>query len=57
MAGRIAPNYVTVKNLEVVDVIPEKELILIKGSIPGPYKNLIEIRSSFLTNKGEIIQK
>ncbi len=57
MAGRIAPNYVTVKNLEVVDIIPEKELILIKGSIPGPYKNLIEIRSSFLTNKGEIIQK
>jgi large subunit ribosomal protein L3 len=57
MAGRIAPRYVTVKNLEVVDIIPEKELILIKGSIPGPYKNLIEIRSSFLTNKGKIIQK
>jgi ribosomal protein L3 len=30
---------------------------LIKGSVPGPYKNLIEIRSSFLTNKGKIIQK
>jgi large subunit ribosomal protein L3 len=52
MTGRIAPNYVTVKNLEVVDIIPEKNLILIKGSIPGPYKNLVEIRSSFLTNRG-----
>jgi large subunit ribosomal protein L3 len=55
MAGRIAPIYVTVKNLEVIDVIPEKNLILVKGSVPGPNKNLVEIRSSFLTNKGEII--
>jgi large subunit ribosomal protein L3 len=52
MAGRIAPNYVTVKNLEVIDVIPEKNLILVKGSVPGPNKNLVEIRSSFLTNRG-----
>jgi large subunit ribosomal protein L3 len=57
MAGRIAPNYVTVKNLEVIDVIPEKNLILVKGSVPGPNKNLVEIRSSFLTNKGEIIKR
>jgi large subunit ribosomal protein L3 len=57
MAGRIAPIYVTVKNLEVIDIIPEKNLILVKGSVPGPNKNLVEIRSSFLTNKGEIIQK
>ncbi len=52
MAGRIAPIYVTVKNLEVIDVIPEKNLILVKGSVPGPNKNLVEIRSSFLTNRG-----
>jgi large subunit ribosomal protein L3 len=57
MAGRIAPIYVTVKNLEVIDVIPEKNLILVKGSVPGPNKNLVEIRSSFLTNKGEIIKR
>jgi large subunit ribosomal protein L3 len=57
MAGRIAPIYVTVKNLEVVDVIPEKNLILVKGSVPGPNKNLVEIRSSFLTNKGAIIKR
>ena len=57
MAGRIAPNYVTVKNLEVVDVIPEKNLLLVKGSVPGPNKSLVEIRSSFLTNKGENIIK
>ena len=57
MAGRIAPNYVTVKNLEIVDVIPEKNLLLVKGSVPGPNKSLVEIRSSFLTNKGGNITK
>jgi len=54
MAGRISSNFVTVKNLEVVDVIPEKSLILVKGSVPGPKKRLIEVRSGWLTNKGKI---
>lgn len=52
MAGRIAPQRVTVKNLEIVSVIPEQNLILVKGSIPGPNKSLVEIRSAYLTNRG-----
>ncbi len=55
MAGRIAPINVTVKNLEIVDILPEKNLILVKGSVPGPNKSLVEIRSKFLTNKGKIL--
>lgn len=43
MAGRVAPINVTVKNLEIVDVFPEENLILIKGSIPGPRKNIISL--------------
>jgi large subunit ribosomal protein L3 len=57
MAGRIAPINVTVKNLEIVDIFPEKNLILVKGSVPGPNKTLVEIRSNFLTNKGNLIIK
>ncbi len=55
MAGRIAPINVTVKNLEIVDIFPEKNLIVVKGSVPGPVKSLVEIRSNFLTNKGKIL--
>lgn len=44
MAGRIAPNYVTVKNLKIVDVLPEENLIVIKGSVPGPNNSLVEIK-------------
>lgn len=35
MAGRTGGNRVKVKNLRVVKILPEKNLILIKGAIPG----------------------
>ncbi|GIW65088.1 MAG: 50S ribosomal protein L3 [Candidatus Parcubacteria bacterium] len=44
MAGRIAPNYVTVKNLKVIDILAENNIILVKGSIPGPNHSLVEIK-------------
>ena len=36
----------TVQNLEVVRVDAENNLLLIKGSVPGPKKSLITIRES-----------
>ena len=36
----------TVLNLEVVRIIPEKNLILIKGGVPGPNKGLVQIRNT-----------
>lgn len=35
MAGRMGNDRVTVKNLEVVKILVEKNLLLIKGAIPG----------------------
>ena len=35
MAGRTGCDQVTVKQLEVVKIFPEKNLLLIKGAIPG----------------------
>lgn len=35
MAGRTGGNRVKIQNLEVVKVIPEQNLILIKGALPG----------------------
>jgi large subunit ribosomal protein L3 len=34
---------VTVRNLEVLKVIPEENLLLVKGSIPGAPNALVEI--------------
>jgi large subunit ribosomal protein L3 len=43
MAGRMGGDKVTVKNLKVVKIIPDSNLILIKGAIPGANSGLVEI--------------
>jgi len=36
MAGRMGGNRVKLINLQVIKVVPEKNLILVKGAVPGP---------------------
>lgn len=43
MAGRMGGKKTTVRNLEIVDVIPEQNLLLIKGSVPGAINSILEI--------------
>lgn len=46
MPGRMGHVKVTVQNLEIVRVDAENNLLLIKGSVPGPKKSLITIKES-----------
>jgi len=46
LPGRLGGERVTVQGLKVVKVYPERNLILIKGSIPGPKKGLVLIKNS-----------
>ncbi|MDM7324080.1 MAG: 50S ribosomal protein L3 [Thermus sp.] len=46
MAGRYGAERVTVMNLEVVDVIPEENLLLVKGAVPGPNGGLLVVRQA-----------
>lgn len=46
MPGRLGGTRVTIQNLKVVKVYPDRNLLLIKGAIPGPQKSLITIRDS-----------
>jgi large subunit ribosomal protein L3 len=43
MAGRTGGAKVTVRNLKVVKVIPESNLILVRGAVPGANSQLVEI--------------
>ncbi len=43
MAGRMGGDQVTVQNLTVVGVIPDSNLLLIKGSVPGAINGYLEI--------------
>ena len=43
MAGRMGGERISIRNLQIVDVFPEKNIILIKGSVPGRKNSYLEI--------------
>ncbi|MBI1744361.1 50S ribosomal protein L3 [Candidatus Acetothermia bacterium] len=46
MAGRMGNERATVQNLQVLKIIPEKNLLVIKGAVPGHNRAVIEIRKA-----------
>ena len=46
MAGQHGNTRVTVLNLEVVQADPERNLLLVKGAVPGPNGGLVMVRSA-----------
>ena len=46
MAGRMGGDRVTVKRLEILAAEPERNLLLIKGAVPGTKDGLLLIRKS-----------
>ncbi len=46
MAGQMGNERVTVLNLEVVQADPERNLLLLKGAVPGPNGGLVMVRSA-----------
>lgn len=46
LAGRMGGDRVTIQNLEIVRVDTDKNVILIKGNVPGVKKSLIEIKTA-----------
>lgn len=48
MAGRMGNTKVTIKNLKIINMNPDKNLMIIKGSVPGKNGNIIYINK---TNK------
>ncbi len=53
MPGRMGGDHRTVQNLEIVKVIAEKNLILIKGSIPGSRGGLVTVRTAIKTKSAK----
>lgn len=43
MAGRWGNETVTISNLKIVDVIPEENVLLVYGSVPGARNSLIQL--------------
>ncbi len=50
MPGHMGNKKITVQNLEVVRVDAENNLILVKGSVPGPKKSLVTMKETVKAN-------
>lgn len=46
MAGQMGSAQVTVKNLEVIDVDTEDNVLMVKGAVPGPNGSYVVVRRS-----------
>ncbi len=46
MAGHMGHEQVTTLNLEVVEADPERNLLLVKGSVPGPNGGVVIVRNA-----------
>ena len=43
MAGRTGGDRISVRNLKIVKIIPESNLLLIRGAVPGAISGIVEI--------------
>ncbi|WP_422397863.1 50S ribosomal protein L3 [Spiroplasma endosymbiont of Atherix ibis] len=53
MAGHMGHEQVTIQNLEVVKIDVERNLVLVKGSIPGPRKGFVVIKKNVKGRKAQ----
>ena len=51
MPGQMGHKKITIQNLEVVCVDAEKNLLLVKGAVPGPKKSLVTIKETVKVSK------
>jgi large subunit ribosomal protein L3 len=53
LPGRMGSNRVTVSHLEVLRVVPEQHLLVVKGAVPGATGGLVLIRKSVKLSKAQ----
>lgn len=53
MAGRMGAERVTVRSLDVVAIDPERNLLLVKGPVPGPKDGFLFIREAIRLNRSK----
>ena len=53
MSGRMGHEQVTTLNLEVVESDAERNLLLVKGSVPGPNGGVVVVRNAVKSERKE----
>ena len=56
MAGHMGHDRITVQSLEVVRVDPERSLVLVRGSVPGPNEGLLLVRRAIKPRQRKAVE-
>ena len=57
MAGHMGHERVTVQNLQIVRVDAERNIVLVKGSVPGPNEGLLLVRRAIKRREAAAVAK
>lgn len=57
MAGRMGNDRLTVRNLEVCQADPERNLLLVKGAVPGPRNGLLLVKKAGRVRESGLIRE
>ncbi len=57
MAGHMGAERCTVRSLDVVKVLPDKGVVLVKGPVPGPATGILELRLPTRLRKGKNVRQ
>jgi large subunit ribosomal protein L3 len=53
MAGQMGAERVTVRSLDVIALDPQRNLILVKGPVPGPNRGMVMVREACRLNRSK----
>lgn len=54
MAGRMGAERITTRNLKIIGVDNENNLLIVKGAVPGRKGTILEVREATLTKLGKV---
>jgi len=46
MSGQMGNAQITARNLDIIEILAEKNILLVKGAVPGPNGGLLFVRTS-----------
>jgi len=51
MPGHYGVDHQTMQNIEIVDIRPEENILMVKGAVPGPATGLVAVKKQKIVRK------
>jgi large subunit ribosomal protein L3 len=51
LPGHYGVDHQTMQNIEIVDIRPEENILMVKGAVPGPTTGLVAVKKQKIVRK------